>query len=320
MTIADLRRTPGPRLLGFGAARPAGMVPAADLAAPFGKDAEWIETRSGIRTVHRLAAGESVHRLAEDAARAALAHAAVAAADVDLVITASCSVPGGPFEAPLTVGGLTPSAASLHLNAACSGFCYALSTADAQVRSGQANTVLVVAAEHMSRYLDPSDLGTWILFGDGAGAAVVGRGDGLNVIGPAVWGSDGAQWHLIRADASTGGALRMDGRAVFRWAVEQAAEVAQAACARAGVALSEIDVFVPHQANLRIIEAVARRAGLTKAVIASDIVVSGNTSAASIPLALTQLCDEGRLGNGQLALLAGFGAGLTFAAQVVGLP
>jgi 3-oxoacyl-[acyl-carrier-protein] synthase-3 len=205
------------------------------------------------------------------------------------------------------------------INAACSGFCFATNSADSFIRSGMARRVLIVAVEQMSALLDPEDLGTSIIFGDGAGAAVLGPATGHEVaIGPLVWGSDGARGDLIACDPD--GLLRMAGREVFRWAVESMPGVALAACERAGVDIGDIEVFVPHQANARIIDAIAARLGLTDVVIARDISGSGNTSAASIPIALTRLLEEDVELSGRLALLLGFGAGLAYAGQVVRLP
>ena len=212
-----------------------------------------------------------------------------------------------------------PTAATFDLNAACAGFAYSLATADALVRDGAATTVLVVAAEHMTGIVDPDDLGTSIIFGDGAGAAVLTAApdDGV-YIGPPAWGSDGAAADLIAIP--TGELyLTMGGRQVFRWAVEQMPDLARQACKLAGVSLEDIDVFVPHQANARIVDAVTTALGLDEAVVSRDVTVSGNTSAASIPIALAKLRERGHH-RGELALLMGFGAGLTYAAQVVRLP
>jgi 3-oxoacyl-[acyl-carrier-protein] synthase-3 len=307
---------PGSRLLAFGAARPEGVVTAAELGAPFGRSADWVEVRTGIRELRRLDDGETVVDLAIRAGRIALERAG---ADIDLVITASCSAVPGIDQGGAIARGLVPHAPTFQINAACSGFSYALATADAFIRAGQARHVLIVAAEHMSRLIDPADLGTSIIFGDGAGAAVVGPSDEPGV-GPVVWGSDGSRNEVIACDLNEIGIMRMQGQQVFRWAVETVPDVAVAACERAGVRPEDIAVFVPHQANLRIIEAVTRKLGLTGAAIAADIVHTGNTSAASIPLALDAMTDEGRAPGGRLALLVGFGAGLAHSAQVVTLP
>jgi 3-oxoacyl-[acyl-carrier-protein] synthase-3 len=308
----------GSRLLGFGAAQPDTQVTAEELGRPFGKSEEWVRTRTGICSVRRFADPKELRTLADAAARNALSSAGLVANDIDLLITASCSAEiDDPFGSSAA-----PHAARLRLNAACSGFAYAISAADGLIRTGSARRVLVVAAEHMSRLLDPDDLGTSIIFGDGAGAAVLGSVDDTDEIGvgPAVIGSDGVRRDLIRCEPGARQTLRMTGQEVFRWAVSHVPGVAREACRRAGVALADIDVFVPHQANLRIIDAVVRSLGIGNAVVADDIIVSGNTSAASIPIAATRLLESGRARAGQLALFVGFGAGLAYAAQVVRLP
>ena len=312
----DRSATLGSQLLTFGAARPEGVVTAAELGAPFGRSADWVEVRTGIRELRRLEKGESIVDLAIQAGRIAVDRAGV---EIDLVITSSCSAVPGIDQGGAIAHGCAPHAPTFQVNAACSGFSYALATADALIRTDQARHVLIVAAEHMSRLLDPADLGTSIIFGDGAGAAVVGRAHEPGV-GPVVWGSDGSRSEMIACDLNEIGVMRMQGQQVFRWAVETVPEVAFAACERAGVRPEDIAVFVPHQANLRIIEAVTRRLNLTGAQVAADIVRTGNTSAASIPMALDAITDEGLAPAGRPALLVGFGAGLAHSAQVVTLP
>ncbi len=309
---------PGSRLIAIAAARPAGSVSGTELGAPFAKDAEWIEARTGIREVGRLAPTEDIADLAVEAARLAL-HRAEVAAPVDLVITASCSTPTGTSRGREIAARVAPHAPWFEINSACSGFSYALAAADAHIRVGDAERVLIIASEHMSRLLDPADLGTSIIFGDGAGAAVVTASSSGTGIGPVVWGSDGAHCAMISCD-EVDGRLQMDGPQVFRWAVESVPALAREACRRAGVRLHEIDVFVPHQANVRIIDSIAGKLGLHRAVVATDIRTTGNTSAASIPLALTRLAERGLTRAGQLALLVGFGAGLAYAGQVIELP
>jgi 3-oxoacyl-[acyl-carrier-protein] synthase-3 len=292
------------------------------LGAPFGRSAEWIQTRTGIRTLRRLSHTEDLLDLASTAASSALARGGVDADRLDLIITTSCSNPTG---AP-PLGGqlaqrLSARAGWLDLNAACSGFCYAVGTADAMIRTGTARHVLIVAAERMSALLDPEDLGTSIIFGDGAGSALLGPGaeTGAVDIGPIAWGSDGSQAAMIACDDAND-YLRMNGQGVFRWAIETVPHLAARACELAGVTPADIDVIVPHQANLRIIESVVQRAGLSHALVATDVIDCGNSSSASIPIALTRMIDNGLAASGQLALLLGFGAGLAWAGQVVRLP
>jgi 3-oxoacyl-[acyl-carrier-protein] synthase-3 len=310
------------RLLGFGAALPAITVPGDELGAPFGRSADWIQARTGIRALRRLSSAEDLLDLATAAASSALARGGVDARQLDLIIVTSCSNPsGGPPLGSQIVARLGSRAGWLDLNAACSGFCYAIGTADAMIRTGAARHVLIIAAERMSTLLDPDDLGTSIIFGDGAGAALLGPtldADTVD-IGPIAWGSDGSQAAMIACDGPDD-YLRMNGQGVFRWAIETVPDLAARACELAGVKAADIDVVVPHQANLRIIESVVQRAGLSHALVATDVVDCGNSSSASIPIALARMIDNGLAASGQLALLVGFGAGLAWAGQVIRLP
>jgi 3-oxoacyl-[acyl-carrier-protein] synthase-3 len=225
--------------------------------------------------------------------------------------------------------GATP-AAAYDISAACAGYAYGIGQADALVRSGAARHVLVIGAEKLSDIIDPTDRSISFLLGDGAGAAVVGPSDTPG-IGPTVWGSDGAKAQAIRQthslqelaqDPSLGmPTLRQDGPSVFKWASFQMAPIAAKAMAEAGVEPQDIQVFVPHQANMRIIDQMVKQLRLPDdVVVARDIAETGNTSAASIPLATERLLTEGKARSGDLALQIGFGAGLVYAAQVVVLP
>ena len=207
------------------------------------------------------------------------------------------------------------------LNAACAGFCYAVGAAADSVRAGSVRNALVIGAEKMTSWMDWSDRSTCIIFADGAGAAVVGPCEAgePSGIGPIVWGSAGDQAHKIVIEGRTG-KLTQDGQAVFRWATTALAPVALEACRRAGVSPDEISAFIPHQANLRIIEAIAKKLGIPRDRVADDIITAGNTSSASIPLALSRMAEQGRLQPGKPALLLAFGAGLSYAAQVVTVP
>ena len=310
------------RIVSLGEHRPAGTLTNDDIAAR-GLDTtdEWIRTRTGIVSRHVAADDETVVSMGIDAAAKALAAAGLTGDDVDLVVLASCTmrnpIPGGAARIASGIG--APGVGAFDVNAACGGFCYALSVASDAVRTGNANRVVVVGSEKLTDWLDWSDRGTCILFGDGAAAAIVETSDEPG-IGPVAWGSDGDAYASVGVPEGDW-AIRMDGPAVFRWATTQLAPVARRACALAGVELADIRAFVPHQANARIVDALARALKLpSDVVIAHDIATTGNTSAASVPLALSALVDTGRLDRGDLALLLAFGAGLTYAGQVVRVP
>jgi 3-oxoacyl-[acyl-carrier-protein] synthase-3 len=212
-----------------------------------------------------------------------------------------------------------PRPGSFDLNAGCAGFCYALGMASDAIRTGDARTALVVGAERLTDVTDLSDRATAVIFADGAGAAVVTAADEPG-IGPVAWGSDGDQHNAIEIAAGSS-TMTMAGQAVYRWATTKLTDTLVQAMERAGVGPADIDVFAPHQANLRIVESMAKRLGFRDdVVIARDIVQSGNTSAASVPLALSALRESGEAKSGDLALVLGYGAGLTFAGQVLVLP
>ncbi|MGK5730989.1 beta-ketoacyl-ACP synthase III [Streptomyces sp. URMC 124] len=320
----------GVGILGIGAYRPHRVVGNEEVAARTGRTAEWIERRTGIVERRYAGAGESVTDMAVEAARKAVADAGIAPGKLGAVILASMSYlqqsPGGSAEIADRLG---IRAAAFDLNAACAGFCYALALASAMVRDGSAPYVVVVGSDRMTDIVGPEDPSAAILFADGAGAVVVGPQD-TEGIGPVVWGSDGSRAGLIAHDASWDAfrddpgrewpVMRMAGPEVFRWAIEEMPPVARAALDAAGVTPDELDAFVPHQANLRMIETVTQRLDLPGHVtVARDVVHTGNTSAASVPLALARLKELGAVGSGSLALLLGFGAGLTWGAQVVRL-
>jgi len=208
------------------------------------------------------------------------------------------------------------------LNAACAGFCYALGTASDAVRAGSARNVLVIGAEKLSQWVDWTDRSTCIIFADGAGAAVVApvtEQDAAPGIGPVVWGSDGGLADKIFI-TDRNSFIHQEGQAVFRWATTALHPVALTACERAGVDPGSLAAFVPHQANLRIVEAIARKLRAPQALVADDIVHAGNTSSASIPLALSRMIERGDIASGDAVLLLGFGAGISYAAQVIKVP
>lgn len=314
------RATAGSRILAFGDYRPARVVTNDEIAKTVDTNDEWIRSRVGI--VERRIAGdeEGIAELAVHAGAKALAGSGLSPSDIDLVIVATCSAESPmPSHAALVAHRLGIEApGAFDLNAACAGFCYALATASAAVQAGSARNVLVIGAEKMSQWIDWTDRSTCIIFADGAGAAVVTGSDSPG-IGPVVWGSAGDKSDkIIIKDRNS--FIRQEGQAVFRWATTAIAPIALQACERAGVKPEDLAAIVPHQANLRIIEAIARKVKATNAVVADDIVHSGNTSGASIPLAMSRMIERGDVPSGAPALLVGFGAGLSYAAQVIQIP
>ncbi|WP_329473148.1 ketoacyl-ACP synthase III [Streptomyces sp. NBC_01723] len=322
---------PGSRILGVGAYRPIRVVGNDEICERIGSSDEWIRRRSGIVSRRFAGSDETVITMAVEAADKAMARAGVHPSDVGMVLLASMSfLEQAPAAAPRVAHQMgARSAGSLDVVAACSGFCYALGLADSLVRSGDVCNVVVIGSEKMSDIVDPGDRGTTFLFGDGAGAVVVGPSDTPG-IGPVVWGSDGERHHMIAHDRTwlatrdTPGpwpTLRMAGPEVFRWASRAVPAISRQAVEQAGIGIADLAAFVPHQANARIIDTAATSLGLAPhTVVARDVVTAGNTSAASIPLALDELLSRGTLSSGDPALLVGFGAGLAHAAQVVALP
>jgi 3-oxoacyl-[acyl-carrier-protein] synthase III len=311
---------PGARILALGHYQPATVVTNHDLAKRVDTSDEWVRDRVGVAERRIAGAEESLVDLAVQAAGKALAASGLAADDIDLVVVATCTPPAPIPNISARVAsrlGIERSAA-FDLNTACSGFCYALSTVDSLVRTGTARHALVIGAEKLSDWVDWDDRTTCIIFADGAGAAVVGPSESTD-IGPVVWGSEGDKADLI-AIKDRGSFIVQDGQPVFRWASAELAPYARLACQRAGIDPADLAAFVPHQANLRIIEGLARRLGAPDAVVARDIVTAGNTSAASIPMALSRMLERGEIPSGAPVLLFGFGAGLTYAGQVIRCP
>jgi len=316
--------SPGARILAFGGYQPARVVTNDELAAAVDTEDAWIRSRVGVASRRIAAPDETVADMAVAAGGKALAGSGLSPADIDLVIVATCTpevmIPNVAATVARRLGIAAPGA--YDLNAACAGFCYALASASDAVRAGSARHVLVIGAEKLSQWIDWTDRSTCIIFADGAGAAVVGpvtEPDAAPGIGPVVWGSAGelADKIFIKDRDSF---IVQEGQAVFRWATTALHPVARQACERAGVDPAELAVFVPHQANLRIIEAIARRLGAPQAKVADDIVTAGNTSSASIPLAVSRMLERGEISSGTPALLIGFGAGICYAAQVITLP
>jgi 3-oxoacyl-[acyl-carrier-protein] synthase III len=314
---------PGSKIVAFGGYQPDRVVTNDDLAKIMDTSDEWITTRVGIKSRRIARDDETVTDMAVEAGAKAMAASGLEPSEIDLVIVATCStetpIPNVASSVAYRLGIIAPGA--YDLNAACAGFCYALTTASDAVRTGTARNALVIGAEKMSNWIDWTDRSTCIIFADGAGAAVVsptapGEPTG---IGPTVWGSAGDQAYRITIPGKTGW-LTQDGQAVFRWTTTAIAPVALEACRRAGVTPDDISMFVSHQANLRIIEAIAKKVGIPRERVADDIVTSGNTSSASVPLTLSRLAEQGRLQPGKPVLLVAFGAGLSYASQVITVP
>jgi 3-oxoacyl-[acyl-carrier-protein] synthase III len=314
----------GARILAFGGYQPSRVVTNDEIAGMVDTSDEWIRSRVGIESRRIAAPDETVADMGVAAGGKALAASGLEAADIDLVIVATCtpeaSIPNTAAQVSNRLGINAPGA--YDLNAACAGFCYALASASDSVRAGSARHVLVVGAEKLSQWIDWTDRSTCIIFADAAGAAVVGPvtdPDAGPGIGPVVWGSAGDMASKI-AIPYRRSYMYQEGQAVFRWATTAMHPIAAQACERAGVAVSDLSAFVPHQANLRIIEAIARKLGVPRERVADEIVHSGNTSSASVPLALALMAERGDLKTGTPALLLGFGAGMCYAAQVITVP
>lgn len=324
------------KIVGTGSYLPAKRVTNHELAAQLAEQGietsdEWIVTRSGISARHYAEPGQLSSDLALQAAQRALEAAGMQANDIDLIIMAT-STPDhlGGFPSTACVVqrklGITNGAPAMDVQAVCSGFVYAMSVADSFIKSGAHKNVLVIGAEVFSRILDFKDRTTCVLFGDGAGAVIMSASQEPGVLATKLH-ADGSHGHILCVPGSidngavAGSAyLYMDGPAVFKLAVSLLDKVAREALEAAKMQSTEVDWLVPHQANLRIIEALARRIGLPNAIVARDIVTSGNTSAATIPLALSRMVEAGEIPSGAPVLLLGFGSGLAYAAQVVLAP
>ena len=300
------------RLTGWGAALPDKVLTNADLEVSLDTSDAWIQERTGIRE-RRI--GGTTSGLATDAARAALERAAVRPEDLDLTVVCTCTPDQAlPAVAATVQHALGAGGGALDLNAACSGFVYGLVVADGLLRGGM-ERVLLVGAETLSRIVDWDDRGTAILFGDGAGAAVLEAGAGPGALLGWDLGSDGSLRHLLHADV--GGTISMDGPEVFRRAVRIMVESSERALDRAGLGPDDVTLFVPHQANARIIATAGQRLGIGPDRTAMLLAETGNTSAASIPLTLAAAADDGRLEPGDVVLLVGFGAGMSWASAVL---
>ncbi|MCC3766937.1 ketoacyl-ACP synthase III [Streptomyces sp. UNOC14_S4] len=346
--IRPSKGSPYARILGVGGYRPTRVVPNEEILKHIDSSDEWIRSRSGIATRHWASPEETVSAMSVEAAGKAIAAAGISPEQVGAVIVATVShfhqTPAIATEIAHRIGAGKP--AAFDISAGCAGFGYGLTLAKGLVVEGTAEYVVVIGVERLSDLTDLEDRATAFLFGDGAGAVVVGPSQ-EPAMGPTVWGSEGDKaqtikqtrgWDVYRRSDRPGGdielpeartpldeirfpAITQEGQAVFRWAVFEMAKVAQQALDDAGVSPEDLDVFIPHQANMRIIDSMVKTLKLPESVtVARDVETTGNTSAASIPLAMERLLATGAAKSGDTALVIGFGAGLVYAATVVTLP
>ncbi|MBI5420382.1 MAG: ketoacyl-ACP synthase III [Deltaproteobacteria bacterium] len=322
----------GSKIIGLGMFAPPKTLTNDELEKLVDTNDEWITTRTGIRERHIAPPGTANSDLCLEASRRALADAGIDASDLDIVIVGTVT-PDMPLPATACFLQMKLGAGrafALDLNAACSGFMYSLSVADALIRAGRGRKALVVGAEMLSSITDYTDRSTCILFGDGAGAAVLSECDNGDGVLSCHLHSDGSLWELIRC---TGGGtvnpygpetvqnrlnfIRMAGNETFKHAVTRMVEVSHEALSRNGVTIDDVDLFVPHQANMRIISAVGKRLGVPDEKVFVNLERYGNTSAASIPIALAEAREQGRLSSGDLLLMVAFGGGLTWGSALV---
>ncbi|MGO3315445.1 MAG: beta-ketoacyl-ACP synthase III [Brachybacterium tyrofermentans] len=323
MTDSSLPATParGSAIIGTGHYRPDRILTNVDLESIVETSDDWIRRRTGIEERHIAAESETVAQMATHAARAALEDAGIEPSEVTQVIVATCSdeerSPSAAGRVAQALGLSAP--AAFDIGAACSGFSHALAVADQGIRAGASRTTLVIGAEKLSAKTDYTDRTTCILTADGAGAAVVQAAEEPG-IHPVVWGTVPDLVDAVTISPPSG-CFSQNGRQVLGWALREAPGIAERVVAAAGLEMSDIDVFVPHQANLRMIEPLAASLDLREdAIVADDVTTSGNTSAATIPLAISRMREAGRLPAGATALLLGFGGGFSYAGQVVRLP
>jgi 3-oxoacyl-[acyl-carrier-protein] synthase-3 len=334
--MASLVQISGPahsRILSIGAARGDVDVPNDDLVGPIDSSDEWIRQRTGIIQRRRASSEVGAVDLAVAAGEEAIEKSGLDRSEIDgIIISTISNVAVTPSMASLAAYrlGISP-AAAFDISAACAGYVYAVAQADALVRSGVCKNVIAIGAEKLSDLVDPTDRSISFLLADGAGAVVVGASDHPG-IGPTIWGSDGEKWDSIRMTSTfeeyrsnpvetPWPTLRQDGQTVFRWAVWEMAKVARQTLEASGVGPGDLAAFIPHQANMRIVDEFAKQLKLPDSVVvARDIEMQGNTSAASIPLAMHALLAERPELSGGLALTIGFGAGLVYGAQIVEMP
>lgn len=319
------------KIYSLGAARGDLTVTNDEIAGPINSSDEWITQRTGIITRKRASKDRSLMDMAVEASNEAITKAGIKPSEIEAVIFSTIT---HPYQTPSAAAllaelvGANP-APAFDISAACAGYCYGIAQADSLVRSGVAKYVLVVGGEKLTDFIDPTDRSISFLLGDGAGAAIVGPSDFAG-ISKSIWGSDGSKWDAVGMTGSlldfrdgTGAwpTLVQEGQTVFRWAVWEMVKVAKQALESAGIKADELNAIVMHQANERIIDEMAKQLALPEhVVVAKDIKTTGNTSAASIPLAMHALLEQGQIKSGDLALQIGFGAGLAFGAQVVVVP
>lgn len=319
------------KIYSLGAARGDLTVTNDEIAGPINSSDEWITQRTGIITRMRASRDRSLMDMAVEASNEAIQKAAIKPSEIQAVIFSTITHPYQTPSAAALLGDLVGAnpAPAFDISAACAGYCYGIAQADSLVRSGVAKYVLVVGGEKLTDFIDPTDRSISFLLGDGAGAAIVGPSDSPG-ISQSVWGSDGSKWEAVGMTGSlldvrdgTGSwpTLVQEGQTVFRWAVWEMVKVAKEALEVAGIKPEELNAIVMHQANERIIDEMVKQLALPEhVVVAKDIKTTGNTSAASIPLAMHALLEQGQIKSGDLALQIGFGAGLAFGAQVVVVP
>ncbi|NMD46859.1 MAG: ketoacyl-ACP synthase III [Propionibacterium sp.] len=327
--IAAAAGSPYARVMSVASYVPSRVVDNAEMCTYIDSSDEWIQQRTGIAERRWAGEGETVETMALDAGRLAVERAGIEASELGAVIVSTVTYyHQTPSLAAKLAHRLGTTGAAFDISAACAGFCYGLGQAEALVRSGAARYVLVIGVEELSRFTDVHDRSTAFLFADGAGAAVVGPSE-VNGIGPVVWGSDGGQSQAITQTVEWSEALAagqtpyitMDGRAVFKWASGFIADAAKQVLDAAGMTPDDLEVFIPHQANNRITDAMLRSLKLPEhVVVARTIRQFGNNSAASVPMAMDALLASGEAKSGQTALLIGFGGGLVYAGQILTLP
>jgi 3-oxoacyl-[acyl-carrier-protein] synthase III len=330
--IKPRKGAPYARIMGVGGYRPVRVVPNEVILETIDSSDEWIRSRSGIATRHWASPEETVAAMSIEASGKAIADAGITPGEIDAVIVSTVShfkqTPAIATEIADRIGAGKP--AAFDISAGCAGFGYGLTLAKGLIVEGTSTHVLVIGVERLSDLTDLEDRATAFLFGDGAGAVLVGPSK-EPMIGPTIWGSEGDKADTIKQTVSwdtfhAGSkdkfpAITQEGQAVFRWAVFEMAKVAQQALDAAGITPEELDVFIPHQANMRIIDSMVKTLKLPDSVtVARDVETTGNTSAASIPLAMERILATGQAKSGDIALVIGFGAGLVYAATVVTLP